>query len=53
MVAPLQVTFDCADPGWPAGFWREALSDELERPPPSTGCWCHQHPPAPPGVMAF
>jgi hypothetical protein len=39
MPRPLQVTFDCRDPGRLAGFYARALGYELEGPPEGYGSW--------------
>jgi hypothetical protein len=35
----VQVTFDCADPGALAGFWREVLGYVEDPPPPGHASW--------------
>jgi catechol 2,3-dioxygenase-like lactoylglutathione lyase family enzyme len=39
MARQVQVTFDCADPGAQAGFWREVLGYEYDAPPPGFSSW--------------
>jgi Glyoxalase-like domain len=39
MAIPIQVVFDCADPGVVAQFWAEALGYELQGPPMPTAAW--------------
>jgi hypothetical protein len=39
MATPVQVTFDCADPGAQARFWAAAVGYELQPPPPPFESW--------------
>jgi hypothetical protein len=39
MAIPIQIVFDCADPGVVAQFWAEALGYELQGPPTPTAAW--------------
>jgi hypothetical protein len=39
MAIPIQVTFDCADPGRVASFWAEALGYKLKDPPEVYTSW--------------
>ena len=39
MARPVQVTFDCADPGALAGFWADALDYEIQPPPDGFDSW--------------
>ena len=39
MAIPIQVTFDCADPGRVASFWAEALGYKLQDPPEGYASW--------------
>jgi Glyoxalase-like domain len=39
MAIPVQVTFDCADPGRVASFWAEALGYKLQDPPVGYASW--------------
>ncbi|HNK19609.1 MAG TPA: VOC family protein [Piscinibacter sp.] len=39
MAIPIQVTFDCADPGRVAAFWAEALRYKLQDPPEGYASW--------------
>ena len=39
MARQVQVTYDCADPGALAGFWREVLGYEYDAPPAGFASW--------------
>ena len=39
MARQVQVTYDCADPGALAGFWREVLGYEYDAPPAGFSSW--------------
>ncbi len=39
MSTPIQVTFDCADPGALAAFWAQALGYVVEPPPEPFSSW--------------